>query len=157
MSPTRVIALLCLAALTARPAPVDAKGSGCDWEQLDDHAVVEVVTRDPDGDLRVTKVWVVRLEGDAYLRTSRSRWLENLRREPELTVRAGGCEFAARAEEVPGDAIVAAVDRASRDKYGWQERFIHAFRFRKPDILRLLPQSGAEEGAAAPDPTWRGG
>jgi hypothetical protein len=75
----------------------------------------------------------------AYLRTSRSRWLENLRRDPRLVLRIEGREYEARTEEVPGDEIVEQVDRATREKYGWQEGAIHIFRMRKPDILKLSP------------------
>jgi hypothetical protein len=101
--------------------------------------VIELLTRDPDGELRETKVWVVLVEGVPYLRTSGSRWLENLRRDPRLGLRIEGREVQARAEEVPGDEIVEAVDRATLEKYGWQERMVHLFRLRKPEILRLSP------------------
>jgi hypothetical protein len=118
-----------------------ARGGAPDWDALADVGVIEVLTRDADGDLRETKVWFVLVEGQPYLRTSRSRWLENLRREPRLRLRIEGREYEARAEEVPGDAIVEEVDRAMREKYGWQDRLIHAFRLRKPDILRLSPRA----------------
>jgi hypothetical protein len=127
-------ALLALALLAlATPAWAEAP----DWESLADVKVIEVVTRDADGDLRETKVWFVLLDGVPYLRTSRSRWLENLRRDPDCALRIGGREYAVRAEEIPGDEIVERVDRASAEKYGWQERTIHVFRLRKPDILRV--------------------
>jgi hypothetical protein len=99
------------------------------------------VTRDADGGERATKVWFVLVDGEPYLRTSRSRWLDNLRRDPDLGLRIEGRDYEARAEEVPGEAIVERVDAASRDKYGWQERMIHPFRMRQPDILKLSPRS----------------
>ena len=99
-----------------------------------------MVTHDADGAERATKVWFVLVDGEPYLRTQRSTWLDNLRRDPDLVLRIEGREYEARAEEVPGDAIVAEVDAASRDKYGWQERTIHVFRLRKPDILKLSPR-----------------
>jgi hypothetical protein len=123
-------------ALLAAPAA----GEYPDWESLADVDVIEVVTHDADGDLRETKVWFVLLDGEAYLRTSRSRWLENLRRDPELVLRIEGRDYEARAEEVAGDEIVERVDAASRAKYGWQEAIIHPFRLRRPDILRLSPR-----------------
>jgi hypothetical protein len=111
-----------------------------EWESLADVAVIEVVTQDADGDLRETKVWFVLLDGEPYLRTSESRWLENLRRNPELVLRIEGRDYEARVAEVQGDEIVERVDAASREKYGWQERLIHPFRRRTPDILRLSPR-----------------
>jgi hypothetical protein len=101
------------------------------------------LTRDADGDLRETKVWFVLVGGEPYLRTSRSRWLENLRRDPHLRLRIRDRSYEARAEEIPGKEIVAQVDEASRAKYGWQERLIHPFHLRAPDILRLSARAEA--------------
>jgi hypothetical protein len=113
-----------------------------DWESLADVKVIEVVTRDADGDLRETKVWFVLVDGASYLRTNDTRWLANLRRDPNLVLRIEGGEYEARAEEIPGDEIVEKVDRASLEKYGWQERMIHPFRMSKPVILLLSPREG---------------
>jgi hypothetical protein len=136
----RVVTLLLALAplLVAAPARADSP----DWESLADVEVIEVVTRDADGDLRETKVWFVLVDGASYLRTQGSRWLENLRRDPNLVLRIEGREYEARAEEIPGDEIVEKVDLATVEKYGWQERMIHPFRMRKPEILRLLPREG---------------
>jgi len=140
MRSARVVPLLLALAplLVAAPARADTP----DWESLADVKVIEVVTRDADGDLRETKVWVVLVDGVPYLRTNGSRWLENLRRDPNLVLRIEGREYEARVEEIPGDEIVETVDRASLEKYGWQERMIHPFRMSKPDILKLLPREG---------------
>jgi hypothetical protein len=128
--------LLLLALLLAVPARAEYP----DWASLANVEVIEVVTQDADGDLRETKVWFVLVDDVTYLRTSRSRWLENLRRAPNLVLRIEGREYAARAEEIQGDEIVEQIDRATREKYGWQERAIRIFRIRKPDILRLSPR-----------------
>jgi len=114
-----------------------------DWESVADVSVIEVVTQDADGDLREAKVWFVLVEGVPYLRTNRSRWLDNLRRDPNLVLRIDKRDYEARAEEVAGDTVVESVDAASLEKYGWQERMIHPFRMAKPDILRILPRTGA--------------
>lgn len=111
-----------------------------DWQAVADVEVIEVVTSDEDGDLRVVKVWFVLVDGIPYLRTNGSRWLDNLRRDPKLGLRIDGREYEAIAEEIPGDEIVEVVDRASVDKYGWQEKAIHPFRIRKPEILKLSPR-----------------
>jgi hypothetical protein len=130
-----------LLALVPLVLAAPARGEYPDWASLADVKVIEVVTRDAGGDPRETKVWFVLVEDVPYLRTSRSRWLENLRRAPDLVLRIEGREYEARAEEVPGDEIVEQVDRATREKYGWQERTVRIFRMRKPDILRLSPSS----------------
>jgi hypothetical protein len=110
-----------------------------DWDRLSDVEVIEVITRDEDGDLRETKVWFVLIDGEAYLRTSRSRWLENLRREPAFGLRIDGVEYRAEALEATTPALIERVDAASAEKYGWQESFIHVFRIRDPDILKIVP------------------
>jgi hypothetical protein len=134
--------LLVLAALVPLALAAPAGAEPPDWQRLAQAGVVEVVTRDADGALRETKVWLVLVDGVPYLRTSESRWLENLRRDPDLVLRIEGRDYELRAEEVPGDAIVEQVDRATLEKYGWQERMIHVFRMRKPEVLRLLPRAG---------------
>jgi hypothetical protein len=142
----RVASVLGLAiplALLAAPAAAGYP----DWESLADVGVIEVLTRDADGDARKSKVWFVLLDGTPYLRTSRSRWLENLRRDPECAVRIEGRDYEVQAEEVPGEEIVERVDAATLEKYGWQERLIHPFRMRKPDILRLGPRESSRDAA----------
>ncbi len=119
----------------AAPAEADTP----DWESVANLPVIEIISSDADGDLRETKVWFVLLDDEPYLRTNGSRWLANLRRDPACRLRIGSREYDARAEEIPGDAIVERVDQASLDKYGWQERLIHPFRMHKPEILRLTP------------------
>jgi hypothetical protein len=141
MKSTRAITCPLAAALLL--AASTARAEFPDWEAVADVSVIEVVTHDADGDLREAKVWFVLVEGVPYLRTNRSRWLDNLRRDPNLVLRIEERDYEARAEEVPGDAIVEEVDAASLEKYGWQERVIHPFRMAKPEILRILPRSGA--------------
>jgi hypothetical protein len=70
----------------------------------------------------------------------RSSCNDSIPRAPKLGLRIDGREYEARAEEIPGDEIVEQVDRATLEKYGWQERMIHPFRMGKPEILRLLPR-----------------
>ena len=117
-----------------------AKAEYPDWNDYADVDVIELITEDEDGDLRETKVWFVLLGGDAYLRTSGSRWLKNLRRDPDLSIRIEGKLYEARAEEIQGDVIVEKVDIASRRKYGFMDGLIGLFRARKPDVLRVYPR-----------------
>ena len=132
---------LALAALVTLALAAPARAESPDWQRLAQSGVVELVTLDEDGALRETSVWIVLVDGVPYLRTSRSHWLENLRRDPDLVLRIEGREYPVRAEEVMGDEIVEQVDRATLEKYGWQERMIHVFRMRKPEILRILPRA----------------
>jgi len=129
-------------ALLGAAAP--ARAEWPDWQAIAGVPVIKILTTDADGDARETRVWFVLIEGQPYLRTRDSRWLANLRRDPRCRLRIEGREYAAHATEVTGEAMVEAVDAASREKYGWQERLIHVFRTRTPEILRLTPRATGE-------------
>jgi len=141
----RVVALsVALATLAiASNAAGEEAGGWPDWDSYTDVGIIEILTVDEDGDARESKVWVVLLGGEPFLRTNDSRWLENIRRDPEIGLRIEGREYTGMAEEIEGDEIVDKVDEASRRKYGWQEAFIHVFRMKKPEILRLIPRTPA--------------
>lgn len=141
---SRWLAVATAVTITVPLLPVFAQAQQPDWEGLAAVPVIEIITSDANGDLRETKVWFVLIDGQPYLRTNASRWLENLRRDPDCVLRIEGREYPARAEEVPGDAMVEAVDRASREKYGWQERMIHVFRMRTPQIIHIHPRAMGE-------------
>ena len=118
-----------------------ASGDYPEWNDYAEVDVIEVITQDKDGGERETKVWFVLLGGEPYLRTSGSRWLANLRRDPDFKVRIEGAVYEARAEEIEGEAIVEKVDIASQRKYGFSDRVIGFFRSSKPDILRVSPRT----------------
>jgi hypothetical protein len=130
-----VPARLCVLGVSA-PSAADYP----DWQALSDERVIELATDDEDGDARETKVWFVLLDGEPHLRTSESRWLSNLRRDPELVLHIEGREYEARAEEVTSEEITLRFEAAAAEKYGWQDRFIHLFRRGEPDILKLSPR-----------------
>lgn len=108
---------------------------------VEDVGVVEIITSDEDGDERKTKVWVVVIDGEAYLRTSGSRWLANLQRNPQATLRVEGSDYAVETEVLSEPGWIEKVDAASKQKYGWQETWIHFFRMNEPTIIRLSPAS----------------
>ena len=122
-----------------------ASADPIDWDLLADVPVIEILTTDPDGDLRETKVWFVVIDDGTYLRTRNSRWLDNIRQDPDVAVRVEGALAPVRAEELSDPAWVERVDQASLEKYGWQQRAVRVFRMGTPQILRLLPR---EESSA---------
>ena len=111
-----------------------------DWDRYSGVEVIDVLTFDEDGDLRQTPVWFVLLSGEAYLRTGNSRWLANLRRDPNLRLEIQSQRYEARAEEIVDDALVGKVDIAADRKYGLQDRLIRLFRTSSPRIVRLYPR-----------------
>ncbi len=119
--------------------PALAGAEAFDPKATEDVGVVELITMDKDGGARKTKVWIVLVEGEAYLRTNESRWLKNLRRIPMATLRFSEKDYPVIAEILTDPSWVEKVDQASREKYGWQEKTIHVFRMSEPTIIRLQP------------------
>lgn len=115
----------------------ESRAAELDWAKLAAPDVVQVITVDPDGDVRETKVWIVARDGSGWLRTSDSRWLANLRRDPNLKLRSGADVVELSANEVEVAALRAEVDREMRAKYGWPDRVLGWFRWRTPNVLRL--------------------
>jgi hypothetical protein len=112
-----------------------------DWQAAASQDVVRIITVDPDGELREKKVWIVVQDGSGWLRTGNSRWLANIRRDPEVKLRVGEELLELRAEEIGDAAARGRVDAAMRAKYGWTDRMIDLFRWRDYHVLRLSPRA----------------
>lgn len=134
-----IAAALALASCASTPI-VTAPAADLDWDANAQVHVIEIMTFDTDGDLRQTKVWFVRIEGQTYLRTSNSRWLANIRRDANVTVRVEGVDYPQRAEVVEDPETRQAVSEAAAAKYGFEDSLIGLIRARDPDVLRLLPR-----------------
>ena len=114
------LAIFLLGCATAGPpasGPVDWEAATDSWSSL-------IVTRDADGGLRVTRIWLDTLDGHAVLRTGDSRWWSNLERDPSCFVRVDGVDHAALAEPVTDRATKVRIDEVFLEKYGWQERLL---------------------------------
>ena len=131
---------LLLAAACATLPVVEAPSSELDWDAASDDEVIEILTADPDGDLRRTRVWFVRIDGVTYLRTSGSRWLANLRRDPDVTVCVRGVDYPQRAQVVDDPRMVEGVENAARVKYGFQNTLVGLVRTGSIDVIRLDPR-----------------
>jgi hypothetical protein len=78
-------------------------------------------TRDASGAAHETKLWVVDLDGAAWVRVARPerQWFQRLRAEPEIEIiRHGGAPQRVRATPEPTAETKATLDRAFREKYG---------------------------------------
>jgi hypothetical protein len=132
---------LALGAALAFSAP--ARGAD-PWAVFAETGTVEILTRDEDGDLRETPIWIV-VQGEAgYVRTNDSRWLANIRRGSPIEVRAEGAVLPVRAEEQGDPADQERVEEAFKAKYGWVQRVMSSFRMRRPTVLRLTALPGGE-------------
>jgi hypothetical protein len=99
--------------------------SGPSWQPFVDTDVIEILTLDPGGDSRETKVWIVVLDDAGYVRTNDSRWLANIRRGSPVKLRIEEREWPVLAEETD--------DRDTVDRVG----VMSFFRMTEPTVLRL--------------------
>jgi hypothetical protein len=111
------------------------------WSEAEDWSV-HIVTRDEDGRARVTRIWLVIVDGSGVIRTGQSRWWKNLDRGSPCHIRLGGSrgvEYAVSTDEITDAAERARVNEAFAAKYGWQEQlFIPSDRASSGDhYLRL--------------------
>ncbi len=111
------------------------------WAAVADERVPEIVTRDPDGSERTTKLWLVVHEGQGYIRTGNSRWFRNIEREPKVVLRVDGAGYRLQASRVVDDELRRRVNGAFREKYGWQDFLIHPRGAPGANILRLTPRA----------------
>lgn len=132
--------VLCLAAASA--------GAGAfDWTPFAEEDVVQILTVDPDGEPRETKIWIVVVDDAGYIRTNDSRWLANLRRDPETTLRVRGEEVPMRVAFVEEAERKARIEEAFKAKYGFVQRVMSFFRIQEPTVMRVAPRPA--EGTSA--------
>ena len=105
-------------------ASVPVATTPLDWTEADEHWSIHVVTTDPDGSDRVTRVWMAMLGGDGVLRTGDSRWWANLQRDPRIRVRTGGADYPFSVEFITQRPDMVRIDEAFLEKYGGWERMM---------------------------------
>lgn len=121
-SRARVALFGCVALAAAWIAPAPARA--IDWAVAGAERVVEIVTQDDDGSPRETKVWLVVVDGQGYIRTGGTRWWGNVERDPDVELRVAGAEHPLRAELVTDEAllqrVVARSGRSTDSRTAWR-------------------------------------
>jgi hypothetical protein len=112
--------------------------AGPDWSQFTDTETVEVISTEEDGSQRLTTVWIVVIDHQAYLRTAGTRWGDNVEREGALRLRVPAGEWELRAEKVLGASEVERVVAAFREKYGRTDAMMEWLRFGERRVFRLV-------------------
>jgi hypothetical protein len=130
-------ALLVAAALSLALASA-SHAAAPDWSQVAELDTVEVISTDEQGGSRLTTVWIVVLDHQAYLRTAGTTWGDNVEREGTLRLRVPSGEFTLRAEKVLSESEQERVVAAFREKYGTTDAVMEIFRFGETRIFRLL-------------------
>lgn len=135
----RKISMIALAAIAALVLAGAAPAVPADWTRFADTETIEIVTTDEDGGQRLTTVWIVVLEWQAYIRTSgTTTWGDNVERNGSLELREVGGERPLRAEKVLSAAEVERVVAAFREKYGNVDLLMELFRFGETRVFRLV-------------------
>ncbi|MDG2051374.1 MAG: DUF2255 family protein [Myxococcota bacterium] len=114
-----------------------ATGAPDEWQPFADQDVIEIITEDPDGDLRETKIWIVVLDGNGYIRTNNSRWLANIRRGSAVSLRSDEWESRVTAAEIDNVELDQQVESAFKAKYGFMQQLMSFFRISDPTLLKL--------------------
>jgi hypothetical protein len=129
-----------LAAASLPFAATNAAAADIDWSAVADVDTVHVLTTDEDGDARATKIWLVVLDGDGYIRTSRrTTWGKNVARDPDIALRIGDVEYPVHATFIVDEAERARIVAAFEEKYG-SNPILNFIRGEDPPIMRLEPR-----------------
>jgi hypothetical protein len=130
-----IIAAVLAAALVLAGA---AHAAPLDWTRFTDTQTIEIVSTDEDGGQRLTTVWIVVLDRQAYLRTAGTTWGDNVERNGRLELRELAGDRPLRAEKVLSAAEVERVVAAFREKYGTTDFVMELVRFGERRVFRLV-------------------
>jgi hypothetical protein len=120
------------------------------WVEIwvDEGEVVTLSTFDSREKAVHTDLWIVDIEGRAYVRAAdaESDWLERLKAHPEGQLRRKGKDSRVRAVPSADPAMREAVNRAMRRKYGSVDRVVSWLRDRSNSVPVRLERE--PEGAS---------
>ncbi len=109
--------------------------------------IVTLETRDAEGHPVTTRLWIVEIDGELYVRGPRhGHWIQNLRERPQVSLTRGDEMASYRAATVDGTALAVEVDRAVARKYGRAERWVdEIFNHTDPIAVRLERSTAISE------------
>jgi hypothetical protein len=104
---------------------------------LDEGEVVRLITTDENGNEFETGLWIIELEGVAYLRAESkdAAWIKRIRERPDVQLDRTGRRADYRAIPIGDDHTRDSVSRAMAVKYGQLDRAVALFR----DYSHSLP------------------
>ena len=127
-----LLAVAALSMVVAQPAA----SSSPDWQAVSEVEEIQVLTAASEGELRETTIWLVVLDGRAFIRTSsRSGWGDDIERNSEIALRIEGEEYLVGATFIEDEDLRERVTAAFREKYGWSDGMISIFRGSTPRIM----------------------
>jgi hypothetical protein len=137
MKERALLASLVMLGLTCTSISPPMAETPIDWGAVSSERVPVIVTQDPDGSERVTKLWLVVVDGQGLIRTGGTRWFRNIQRDPNMMLRIGGYAYLLRVELVADESLRERAHAAFREKYGWQDRLVHPFGKLDPNVMQL--------------------
>ncbi len=131
--------LLILLVSSSLPRAAAAKAPA--WGDVSGVERISVRTEDEDGQVRDTTIWLVMVDGLAYIRTSTgSRWGRNVARTPQIVLRVEGESYPVTAQFVEDEQLRRRITARFREKYGWFDAMISLLRGSNPPIMRVEPR-----------------
>jgi hypothetical protein len=129
-------AVILWSVVSARVYAGDA-GEDFDWSRYAEEQTITAITTADDGSARETTIWIVVVDGDAFIRTGNTRWGANVERQPDIALRIADEEIPVRVHFVTDDTLRGRVSEAFRAKYGLADRLLSPFRGGRPKIMHL--------------------
>ena len=114
--------ILLVAGLACATTEVPIAQEIISWRAADARWSLHIVTVDPGGDERVTRIWLATVDGLGALRTGDSRWWQNLETNRECRIRVLGIDYPVSVGFVTEHEEKVRIDEAFLEKYGWVER-----------------------------------
>jgi hypothetical protein len=108
---------------------------------LDKGEIVRLVTQDTEGQRRDTDLWIVDVEGQAFFRAGNPRvdWLARLESGEPSYLERGGRMIEIETQVDPDPKLLARLNRAMTEKYGFADRIWGWVRTWDPVAIRIHP------------------
>lgn len=140
-----MVAISCATERLAAPA------GPLDWDALAEEWFAIVLSTDPDGSLRETRVVFVVMEDTGIVRTGSTLWFANIQRDPDIRLRIGGKGYLVRAELIDDEEAQRGINAEFRAKYGLGDWLVDWFRPRDRNVLRMKERRSASNVLEAAD------
>jgi hypothetical protein len=100
--------------------------SALTWLALESREVVVIRTRQPDGGVRETRIWIAEAEGAWWLEAAspESDWYQDVLADPRIEIVRAGRTVPLLATPIPGEEGHLKIRRLLRQKYGLADVWI---------------------------------
>jgi hypothetical protein len=92
--------------------------SSANWEVARAESEIFVTTSDKNGSERETTIWIVVVDGEAFVRTSGTPWERSIKRNPHAVLTIAGGDYPVQIRRVRDRELIKRVQTQFRAKYG---------------------------------------